>query len=667
MVSILPPCTGACPVNTDVRGYLAAIARRDYIEAYRLISDNNPFPSVCAWVCPHPCEDSCRRGTVDSPLAIRDLKRFAVESAGKVAPEVTVSPGTGRRVAVVGAGPAGLTAAYDLVRLGHRVVVYDRHPEPGGHLFASLPVYRLPREALRRDIDGILGAGVELRAGVEVGRDITVEGLRSEYDAVILGVGLWAGRGLKLPGFDHPGVLSALPFLKMANSGEKLPMGTRAVVIGGGDVAMDVARTALRLGVSGVVATCLESREEMPAHSWEVEDALAEGVELLPGYGPVEITLESGAITGLRVQKVKSVFDREGKFNPTFHPIFLNIPGDTVILSIGQAPDQSFMEGSGLEKDSRGCPAVDKKGLLAGDGVFVCGEIATGPGPAIGAVASGHRIAGAVNRYLSGRGFDWPAEKHEVIGPLPSEVARRVPRRIRQEMPVKPPHMRRADFLPYELGFSEESALCEAGRCLSCGLGAEVMGEKCSSCLTCLRVCPYGVPVMEGRAGISAEGCQACGICAAACPALAITMGLLDEKTVDRLLCFDGLSDHQPALAVFTCRGSCGGIDMVTLKTAPGLERAVVVELPTAGALRLEWILKAFERGAAGVAVIACGEGLCRHGAGGETMQGVVAGAVKILDSIGIPADRFFYCRPSGEEDPMVLLSNFLKKLLIYP
>lgn len=642
MIELLPPCTNACPVHTDVRGYLAAIARGDYTEAYRLIRANNPFPSVCAWVCSHPCEEACRRAVVDDPLSIKDLKRFAVEVAGSARIDFPRLPCSGKKVAVVGAGPSGLTAAYNLVRLGHQVVVYDRLHSPGGHFLTSLPTYRLPREALRRDVEEILAAGVEIRTGVDVGRDITVGHLKKENDAVIISTGLWVNRRLNLPGFDHPAVLSALPFLKAANSGEETGIGSRVVVIGGGDVAMDAARTALRLGALEVRVVCLESLEQMPAHTWEIEEAQAEGVTILPGYGPVEVLVEDSAITGLTVQKVKSVFDREGKFNPIYEPgSFETLLVDTVILCIGQLPDNSFLEGSFLETDPRGCLAVDRRFLTtSADGVFACGELTSGPGSAIDAIASGRRVAAVVERYLKGEKIAPDEKEIQIIGPLPEEVAEKIPRIERKKMPLLPPEERSRSFQPFEMGLEEKAALCEAERCLKCGLGAAVNNEKCAACLNCRRVCPYGVPVIDKHASMPVEGCQVCGICAAVCPANAINIGVLDEEVILQALDSLFLNGN---LAVFTCRTTCADSPSLEgLSTTPGFERMRVIEIPTVNALRLEWLLKAFESGASGVAVAVCGKDQCRYQGNRAVLEGVLSRARKLLSSIGIPPEQLY-------------------------
>ncbi|MDD4334164.1 MAG: FAD-dependent oxidoreductase [Desulfotomaculaceae bacterium] len=655
----LPPCAGACPVHTDVRGYLAAITRRDYLEAYRLIRANNPFPSVCAWVCQHPCEDACRRAEIDAPLSIRALKRFVVEAVGPVLHLPTV-PDSSRKITVVGAGPSGLTAAYDLARCGHQVVVYDRLAAPGGHLLTSLPAYRLPGEALRRDIESIKAAGLEIRCGLEVGRDINLDRIRECSDAVILSTGLWLGRGLNLPGFDHPEVLKALPFLQAANSSEKPAVGNRVIVIGGGDVALDAARTALRLGAAEVGVVCLEPREEMPAHTWEIEDGEAEGVIIHAGCGPVELLLENVVISGINARQVLSLFDREGKINPVYEPDSLvTLPVDTVILSIGQAPDNHLLEGFLPETHSSGPLPVAAASHVRG--VFMCGEMADGPGSTISAIASGRRAAVLVERYLKGE-VGAPYEPPlAVIGPLPGPVAEKIPRSERQEMPQVPPQERKKNFAPYEQGLDEASACLEAGRCLKCGLGATIITEKCAACLNCLRLCPYGVPEVGGHARISVEGCQACGVCAAVCPAGAINLACLDDKEFLRSL---ELFSINKDVVVFAGQGFC--IDkagQAAFDKDPALARVRLVEIPTADALRLEWLLKVFENGAAGVAVVACGAGRRRHAEGNATVEGVISRARNLLQAAGISPERLFFCRPGEDDDVSGLLKDFVLQL----
>lgn len=656
MNELLPPCTHACPVNTDVRGYLAAVARRDYSEAYRLIRANNPFPSVCAWVCPHPCEDHCRRRDVDAALSIRNLKRFVVEKAGTNCVETTNVRHTGKSIAIVGSGPAGLTAAYDLANLGHTVVVYEKNHAPGGHFLTSLPTYRLPREQLAKDVEAILAAGVTIRTGVAVGTDITIKALKEEYDAVVIAVGLQKSKALPLPGTDHPDVLKALPFMRLVNLGEKPAVGSHVLVIGGGDVAMDVARTAVRLGAGQVTAMCMESREGMPAHTCEVEDALEEGVSLVNGYGPVEVIIEDGKITGLRAQKIKDVFDSSGRFNPAYEPgAFITRPCDMIVLAVGQMPGNEFINDCDLEVDTRGLLIADETFFNTSvDGVFTCGEVVTGPGLAIAAVASGHRAARAVNQYL--HGFRWvtPEVTQDAIAKLPSAVACRVPRLNRREMPVLPAAERIENFNPYELGFDEETAILEAGRCLSCGLGAQVVTDKCAACLTCKRVCPYEVPLVGASASMPLEACQACGICAAYCPAGAITTGNLNEEKIGEALA--GLQGKLP-LVVFA--GQESSVDILKLSDLD----VITVNMPTTSALRLEWVLGAFENGAAGVAVLGSRETSGRHYGGDGALQGMLARAKELMTEIGLSPQRLYYCLPEEPEDINMLLKIFYRKL----
>ncbi len=669
----LPPCSTNCPVHTDVPGYLAAIARGDYERAAKIIRANNPFASVCGWVCPHPCEDHCRRGQVDAPLAVRALKRFALEKVGQQnsSPDPPVGRSLPYRVAVVGAGPAGLTAAWDLARSGYTVTVFERQPEAGGHFYSSLPTYRLPRQVVRQDVGRIAAAGVEIRTGVEIGRDITLSDLHREYDAVILAVGLSKSRGLNLPGFDHSDVLLALPFLQGANLGHPVNIKKRVIVIGGGDVAMDVARTAVRLGAQEVRVVCLEFREIMPAHAWEVAEALEEGIELWPGWGPVRVLVEEGHIRGLEVRGVQSVFDERGCFNPTFDETRLSfVPGDMIIQAIGQCADLSCLSDSAVAVNERGQLIVNQDTLATSvPGVFACGEVACGPGPAVAAVASGHRVAATVRAYLEG--VSLPADRTATIGPLPDRVLTRLPSLPRQEVPVLPARQRQHSFVLQELPFPQVQALREAERCLRCGLGAEVLKERCAACLTCLRVCPYGVPVVEGRASIAVEACQGCGICAAACPAGAIVIKGLPGEEVESILegekgpaiKVDSLTD--PPLAVFVCqRAYFQGLAPELVTATPGLGQVRLVSLPTAGALDPRWLLKALEEGALGVAVITCGDNNCRHAGGAARVEKQLKRFRELFAEMGYEPFRLQWHSLGASGDPLAWLSEFGRGLV---
>ena len=342
-------CRHACPVHTDACGYVTAIAEGQFEKAYRIARAHNPFASICGRVCGAPCESNCRRGDVDAPVAIRPLKRFVASQFGpetgnyaiyrEANNDAMLPPNRGdyERVAIIGAGVSGLTAAHDLVRMGYKVTVFEAEKEPGGMLTSGVPIFRLPRELVRHEIAAILSLGVELKCNQRLGRDFTIASLRNAgFKAIFLGIGLPRGRKLPLPGSDNEDVIDGMDFLRAFNAGAPLPLGKRVLVIGGGNVAYDVARSAVRphddhqaydvarsaLRLSGdkeVHIVCLEGREEMPADEIEVEEGAEEGIHLHNQRGPREIVLTDGKLTALRTVRCTAVFDASGRFNPTFH------------------------------------------------------------------------------------------------------------------------------------------------------------------------------------------------------------------------------------------------------------------------------------------------------------------------------------------------------------
>lgn len=635
MQTKIAPCAAACPVRTDVPGYVNAITRGDYAEAVRLIRAANPFASVCGWVCPHPCEDRCRRGPLDGPVSIRALKRFAIENAGMLAEAGNADP-TGPRVAVLGAGPSGLSCAWYLARQGFRVTVWERQEKPGGQLQAALPVYRLPRQVLEKDINLIERAGVEIICGVAIGRDKSFKELRREHSAVVIATGLPTGRTCQVPGAEHPNVYTALSFLERAAASEAVFLEGRVVVIGGGDVAMDAARTARRYGASRVTVVCLEEAGKIPAHHWEIEESKEEGAEIVPGLGPWEI-VDCGGHLAVSFKKVLSLFDARGRFDLRLAPeVALTLECEHVIAAIGQEPDYSFLQGGGVAFSRRG-PVWDRETMmLSVPGVFICGEAGEGPGAAVQAVASGLAAGAAVAAYLAGRTPEKRPEP-ERIGPVPEREAALIPKLPRQPMPVRPVEERlREGRAPVELGFSEAAAALESSRCLSCGLGAVVDRGKCKACLTCARVCPYGVPRVGWTAVIPAEECQACGICAANCPAGAIALA---KPVVVR--------PKPRAVTVFVCEKNRFEVQrfLDSLPVRPDYSLAV---LPSAASINSLMVLEVLEKGADTAIVCTCGEDRCVH----RCLDGVtarVAGIRRILGEIGLPAEKLILVNQSLE------------------
>jgi NADH-quinone oxidoreductase subunit F len=479
---VISACQHACPAGVDVPNYVAAIATGRYQQAVEIIMERNPFPAVCGRICVHPCEFKCRRGELDEPVAIRSLKRYATDwhlkHAGRRKDPFPVT--MEQKVAVVGAGPAGLTCAYFLAKMGYKVTVFEAQPLGGGMLGLTVPEFRLPREVIQAEIDYIESCGVETRYNSPIDAHHTVNDLlREGYHAVFIAAGAQASKRIGLPGEDEglKGLYYGLNFLTDVKSGKKVELGRRVVVMGGGNVAVDVARTAFRVGARDVRMFCLEPRDEMPAWEKEVAEALEEGVVLNPSRGPKRILHEGGAVTGIEFVRCVSVLDGEGRFNPVFDEEDRQIvETDSVIISIGQAPDVSFLSKDGQLEMAlwRGSLKVDENTLSTNvPGVFAGGDFTTGPTFLIRAIASGRRAALAINRYLQGK------EGHLKI--VDEKSALRVDHGLaleeesaEQKPRVKPalerPEERTRDFREVEKGFTEEEAWYEAKRCLRCDL-----------------------------------------------------------------------------------------------------------------------------------------------------------------------------------------------------
>jgi NADPH-dependent glutamate synthase beta subunit-like oxidoreductase len=473
-------CIDACPAGIDVPGYLRLVAQGKNEEACELIMERAPFPGVLGRVCNRPCETVCIRGSVNRPVAICAAKRYAADKAETLPASVfATQPDTGRSVAVIGAGPAGLTAAFYLRKNGHRVTVFEARSKPGGMLRYGIPYYRLPEDVLDKEIDRILGVGVELRTGWKLGENLDPLRLRNEgYDAVFIAVGAQSSKKIALKGSDRKDVLWGLEFLVRVNEGERVDVRDRVVVIGGGSVAVDVALTARRLGARNVVMACLESREEMPALPWEIEMAEEEGVEILASWGPHSITGGNGTVSGIELSRCVSVFDEAGNFSPVFDDTRNTLETDQVILAIGQSTDLGFCDGfSPWSDDRRGMPVKD--GLLSADpetqetgvdGVFAGGDTVSGPSTIIEAIAAGRRAAISMDKYLGGRGIINSPREEDATATYKGDR----PRGFADLKRVDPASLvvseRLDGFDEVELCFDDEHAVHEANRCLHCDL-----------------------------------------------------------------------------------------------------------------------------------------------------------------------------------------------------
>ncbi len=480
------PCKATCPAHVSVQGYIALINKGKYREALELFKESHPFPAICGRVCHHPCEGVCTRGDADEPLAIQYLHRFIadldLQSDSPYVPEVKEK--RDQKIAIIGSGPAGLTAAYYLAMEGYNVTVFEKLPVAGGMMAVGIPEYRLPRDVLAAEIKIIEEMGVEIKTGVTFGKDITLNSLKEDgYKAVFLAVGLHVSRALNIEGEDLPGVIKGVDFLRDAALKKDIKLGNKVVVIGGGNVAIDVALTAKRLGAQDVTMVCLEKREEMPAWEYEIEEALEEGVKIVNSYGPKRFIEKKGALDGVEFKKCTSVFDENGAFNPSYDETDLqSMSADNVIVAIGQAADLSFTETEGIEITPRGGIAADPVTLETSvAGVFAGGDVFYGPKSVVEAVACGKQAAESIHRYINnidlreGREKDWSYEKPPVDQVKP---AKRIPFK---KLPVED---RQGNFKEVNFGLTEEEALNEAARCLKCGI--------CSECYQCVKACLAG-------------------------------------------------------------------------------------------------------------------------------------------------------------------------------
>lgn len=575
-------CRDGCPVNTDPRGYMLALHSGNLLEGYKIARGPNPFASICGMICGAPCELTCRRDRVDKTLTIRAQKRYLDEwfgldkEAHVKSLEFSYARGStrpvpnGLKVACVGAGVASLTVAHDLLRLGYAVDVYEMMRMAGGMLTYGVPTYRLKNEIALNEIYAIEHLGAKIHYNMKVGRDITLTELQNKYDAVFIGLGLWKSRDLPIPGADAPDVIRGIEYLRVRCADEEWKIGENVVVVGGGNVAYDVARTSVRNGAKKVTMVCLESRDEQTADEFEIEDGLEEGITTINRLMPISVERNSeGKITGLRVQEIYSLFDYIGRFSPQPVPnAQYVIPCDTLALAIGQAMDMSLFDGwdkkeqlvldRGLIKAERGTCRTSVKGIYAG------GDAAFGPALFITAIKHGQEAARAIDSDLQGtRPYQEFVGEFTELSPFRDKTYLRtkwaLPSMQRPEIRIHNQNM-------VENNYTDEEAHQQSNRCLQCHTSPVFDGTLCIKCNGCVDVCPcnclkqvpisklnldlgegnlrlavdnfYGVDsanMSEGDLDVMGSAmlkdedlCIRCGLCAEKCPTQAVTMDAMN-------------------------------------------------------------------------------------------------------------------------------------------
>ena len=497
------PCKAACPAHIAVQGYIKMAAEGRYLEALKLIKQDNPFPAVCGSICNRHCEDVCTRGDVDRAVAIDEIKKFIAEQELKEENRYIPAPKPRRstyekyeqKIAVIGAGPAGLSCAYYLANMLYDVTVFDRNPAPGGMLTMGIPSFRLDRDVINAEIDVLREMGVEFKCGVEVGKDITIQQLRDEgYKGFFLAIGAQKSAPLNIPGEDLKGVFGGVEFLREVNLGKKPKVGKKCAVIGGGNVAMDVCRTAVRLGADETYIVYRRSEAELPADPEEVAEAMEEGVQFRYLNAPAEVVGTKGKVTGLKVEIMElGEPDEKGRRKPVGTGKFETIPVDSVISSIGQVVDWGSLDVGDLKTNPKGIALADEKTRqTAQDDIFVGGDVYTGPKFAIDAIAAGREGAESLHRFVHEgqllvrgrnlRHFD-QLDKSNVVLPVDC-----FDRPARQQVAHDPKKAK--TFQNDRITFTEEQVKAEASRCLGCG-ACEVDENRCIGCGLCTTKCEF--------------------------------------------------------------------------------------------------------------------------------------------------------------------------------
>lgn len=477
------PCKATCPAHVSIQGFIALMELGKYKEAVRLFKKDHPFPAICGRVCHHPCEGACTRGDVEQPMAIQHLHRYLadldLDSDDPYLPEIAKK--REEKVAVIGSGPAGLTAAYYLAQKGYQVTVFEKLPVKGGMMAVGIPEYRLPQDTLAKEISIIEKMGVEIRTNTAFGRDVTAEGLRKDgYKALFIGTGLHGSRALGVPGEDMQGILPGVAFLRNVALGKDVAVGKEVVVIGGGNVAVDVALTAKRVGGEKVTMVCLERRDEMPAWDYEVEEALEEKVEIVNSLGPKKFVGKDNICSGVEFKRCTAVFDADGAFRPEYDEADLTIlNADTVIVAIGQSGELDFADNENIAITNRGGLDVDPLTLQSPKSwIFAGGDAVHGPRSVVEAIESGKQAAESIDRFLNGKSLEEGRERTwDYVKPDLNDK-----KSVKREHPARLPLKERVgNFREIISGLTEEQVQREVRRCLECGV--------CSECYQCVDAC----------------------------------------------------------------------------------------------------------------------------------------------------------------------------------
>ena len=491
----IAPCVNECPVNLNARDYVGLIAEGKFLEALDLIRERLPFPGIIGRICAHPCEEVCLRGRkVEQPIAICALKRFVAdyEKGKREIPIPEIAFDRGKKVAIIGGGPAGLACAIELKKAGYRITIFEAHDKLGGMLYLGIPAYRLPKEELAREVSIVEKMDIEVKYNTRVGKDISIKEIFDSFDAAFFAVGAHGSRSLGIKNENAEGVLGGIDFLRAVNKNEPVQIGKTTMVIGGGNVAIDVALTAKRIGASEVHMACLETWEEMPAHTWEVNQAIEEGVKIHTSWGPKGILADNGKVRGIEFKRCTAVFDEKGRFNPCYDDgTTISFDADTVILAIGQAMDTDFLkdtEGMELKLLPNGRIKVDSVTLETSiQGVFAGGDVATGPKLAIDAIHQGQEAAESIKRFLEEKDLKEgrQAKEDKLVEDVPSFIEKKA----RVLIPERPADQRKG-FDEVYLTLDEKEAKEEAERCLNC--------RRCLGCKICEEFCkPEAIDYLE--------------------------------------------------------------------------------------------------------------------------------------------------------------------------